>query len=360
MKFVHIADVHLDMPFTTLSNRTGIGELRRIEQREALKKVIEYIKNHHIPYLFIAGDLYEQEYIRESTIQYINTLFKQIPDTKIFITPGNHDPYLKNSFYSQYNWNENVHIFSEEIERIELPECDIYGYGFEDFYLKNNKIQELKIENKNKVNIFITHASLEGGYDDNREYNPISKRELKMLGMDYIALGHIHKLYYNEEENQNIVYPGSTISLGFDELGAHGMIVGEIEKGKIKLEFIPIDTKEFIEKEMDITNCNDVEELIEKINILELEENKYYKINLIGKRKFEINMYQILKNVTNKNIIKIKNNTTIYYNIENIAEEINLKGLFIKEIKNKMQEGKIEKEKLEKALEIGLEIFDKK
>lgn len=360
MKFVHIADVHLDMPFTTLSNRTGVGELRRIEQREAMKKVIEYIKENQIPYLFIAGDLYEQEYIRESTIQYINSLFKEIPNTKIFITPGNHDPYLKNSFYNQYHWNENVHIFSEKLEKIELLDCNIYGFGFEDYYLKNKDILNIRIEDNKAINILITHGSLDAGSEVEREYNPLNKRELKMLGMDYIALGHIHKPYYNEEENQRIVYPGSLISLGFDELGKHGMMVGEIEKGKIELDFIPIDTKEFVEKEIDITPCADVEECIGLLNELLLEDNKYYKISLIGKRKFEINIYQILKNVINKNIIKIKNDTTIYYDIENASKEINLKGLFIKEIKNKMGEGKINKELLEKTLEIGLEIFDKK
>ena len=31
MKFVHIADMHFDMPFTLLSNRADLGEERRIE-----------------------------------------------------------------------------------------------------------------------------------------------------------------------------------------------------------------------------------------------------------------------------------------------------------------------------------------
>ena len=43
--------------------------------------------------------------------------------------------------------------------------------------------------------------------------------------MDYIALGHIHKPYYDSEKQQRIVYPGSLVSLGFDETGSHGMIV---------------------------------------------------------------------------------------------------------------------------------------
>ena len=88
----------------------------------------------------------------------------------------------------------------------------------------------------------------------------MKKSELKQLGFDYIALGHIHKLDYNSEENQRIVYPGSTISLGFDELGQHGMIVGNIEKEKVELEFIPIDNKELKEINVEVTNINDKEE----------------------------------------------------------------------------------------------------
>ena len=57
MKFVHIADMHFDIPFTTI-DRKGWGQKRRLEQRETLKKIIEYIKTNNIEYLFIAGDLY--------------------------------------------------------------------------------------------------------------------------------------------------------------------------------------------------------------------------------------------------------------------------------------------------------------
>lgn len=113
----------------------------------------------------------------------------------------------------------------------------------------------------------------------------MKKSELKQLGFDYIALGHIHKLDYNSEENQRIVYPGSTISLGFDELGQHGMIVGNIEKEKVELEFIPIDNKELKEISVDITEISDKETLIEQLNNLQLEENCLYKIILNRKKK---------------------------------------------------------------------------
>ena len=74
MKFVHIADMHFDSPFVNLSDKDGLGDLRRLEQRKVFKKVTEYIKENNIKYLFISGDLYEQKYIKKSTIKSLSLI----------------------------------------------------------------------------------------------------------------------------------------------------------------------------------------------------------------------------------------------------------------------------------------------
>ena len=53
MKFVHIADMHFDSPFIALSDKWNLVEQRRLEQRKVFKKVIEYIEQNKIEYLFI-------------------------------------------------------------------------------------------------------------------------------------------------------------------------------------------------------------------------------------------------------------------------------------------------------------------
>lgn len=356
MKFVHIADFHLDTPFRTL-NQKELGDERRLEQRKIIKQVIEYIKNNEISYLFICGDLYEQEYVKQSTIQYINELFKSIPNTKIFITPGNHDPYIKNSYYMQYSWSKNVHIFSSKVEKIEEENINIYGYGFDDFYMSQaEEIENIKIEEKNKINILLTHGSIDGNNQE-KEYNPISKKQLKEPGFDYIALGHVHKPYYEEEKNPYIVYSGSLMSLGFDELGKHGMIVGEIEEGtkQVKIDFIPMDPKEFVEVEYDVTNIISEEELMEKINNLEIEKEKYYKIILVGNRNFEIKIQEIRKLIENNQIIKIKDKTKLAIDFEKIAQENSLRGFFVNELLQKIKVEPENREKLLRTIEIGLE-----
>ena len=150
---------------------------------------------------------------------------------------------------------------------------------------------------------------------------------------------------------------GSTASLGFDELGEHGMIVGEVTKENLQLKFIPLDEEKFKETEIDVTDLISKEELIEKINQLEIENKEYVKIILIGSRNFEIDKYEILKYIENQRIIKIKDKTKIAYDLTKIANENTLKGLFAKEMLekwNKVQNVE-EKEVIEKAIEIGFE-----
>lgn len=356
MKFVHIADMHFDSPFVNLSDRDSMGELRRLEQRKVFKKIIEYIKENDVRYLFISGDLYEHKYIKQSSIEYINNLFKEIPETKIFIAAGNHDPKVKNSYYNKFNWNSNVKIFDSFIEKVEESDCNIYGYSFDDFYCNNCGIEDFLVEQNGKPNILVIHGNLDGVKKDDKPYNPISKKILLEKGFDYVALGHIHKPDY---ENKKIVYPGSTISLGFDELGKHGMIVGELNQD-LKLEFIPLDDEEFTISEINVDNLGSKEELIEKINTLNINPNKYVEIILKGGRNFEIDKYDILKYIQNDRIIKIKDETRLSRDLEKIANESTLRGLFVKEMLEKLEnENDLEKKDiLEKAVEIGLDALE--
>ena len=358
MRFIHMADIHLDTPFRVLASKEDFANKRRLAQREAFKKVIEYIKEENIPFLFISGDLYEQEYVRESTIEYINNLFKEIPNTKIYISPGNHDPYLFNSLYNTYNWNENVTIFDGNIKKIELEDVDIYGYGFSDFYCTNSKIDEIEIKNKEKINILVVHGALDASKTQDLQYNPINSSRLKNVGFDYVALGHIHKANFQNNEN-NFIYPGSLISFGFDELGSHGVLDVTINNDKkIDMEFIKIEDEVFEEKNIDVSNLNSEEEISEKINSEKFEENKFYKIILTGNKNLSINTRTILKLISPKNILKIKDKIEMEYNINSLIEQKNLKGIFIKKLLEKKKENPEKESIIGEAIKIGLKAFE--
>ena len=136
------------------------------------------------------------------------------------------------------------------------------------------------------------------------------------------------------------------------------MVVGNLSKENLQIEFVTLDEKELKELELDISEITTIEELLEKIEELSIEENKLYKIILTGKRNFEINLYKLIKMINQKEIIKIKDKTTLACDIQKISQETTtLRGIYVKEILNKIEKEPENKEMLEKALEIGLEVL---
>ena len=309
-----------------------------------------------IEYLFIAGDLYEQEYVRKSTIEYINQLFQEIENTKILISPGNHDPYLKGSYYESFSWSKNVHICKNQLEIMEEANVDIYLIAFTDFYQNQSPIEKIHLKNANKLNVLLTHCDLNGSRDENGFcYHPILESKINALEFDYVAMGHIHKT--NFKPNSKILYPGSPISFGFDETGEHGMIVGEVDKDQLHTEFVKLDERMFEKYDLSVDNIASQEDLVETIEHLELDNQNMYEIILVGNRQFEINAREVLKLIETKNILKIKDCTQIGYNIEEIAKENNLRGIFVREVIKKYQDSNYTEEQIKKAIEIGLEVM---
>ena len=134
---------------------------------------------------------------------------------------------------------------------------------------------------------------------------------------------------------------------------------GEIieDTKQLKIEFIEVDKKEFVEEKFCISDISSEEEIIEKINESDFDKNKYYKLILTGNKKFEINESKILKNIMYENIVKIKDKTELQIDLEKIAQHNNLKGIFVKNLLDQIEKNPNEKDKIMKAIEIGLDSF---
>lgn len=217
MKFIHIADLHLDTPLVSLRNNRDLIKKRRTEQRQVFSDIINKIKAENIEYLFISGDLFEQKFVEKNTIDFLISNFELIPNTKIFISPGNHDPYIKSSPYQTFEWPENVTIFTGEVGMFSFEDINVYGIGFTDYEFSSDEISKIQIEDEDKINVLVVHGTLDGA---SKKYLDIKSKDLEKF--DYVALGHIHE---RKVDGSNIVYPGSLLSIGFDELGEHGIVI---------------------------------------------------------------------------------------------------------------------------------------
>ena len=130
---------------------------------------------------------------------------------------------------------------------------------------------------------------------------------------------------------------------------------GEIDENReLKYEFVKLDDTEFTKLEQSVDKCESKEDLVEMINELRLDENQLYEIILVGDRNFEINTRDIFKLIVKPNILKIKDETKLKYNLEEIKYEKTLRGLFVQEMLKKLEDGNTTRNEVEKAIEIGL------
>jgi DNA repair exonuclease SbcCD nuclease subunit len=339
--FFHCGDIHFDVPFTTLSSKLGLPKKRRQDIMEAFSKLIDLVKKEQPDFLFIAGDLYEQEYSNLKTVNWINEKFCEIEDTKVILIAGNHDTETKNSFYKTLNWNDNVYFIGKDKEKITFDEynLDIYGIGFSLVQGQKMKLNDIECEtNKNNVLLFHGDVDIDIG---NRDYNALTSVALESKGFDYIGVSHNHK-YRNDFGSRKIIYnAGSLEALGFDEEGEHGFIKGSITNKKLTTQFISLGYSKYKNIEIDIEDIETDVELIKQLKEILTNKQGLYRVVLKGKKDIDtiIDIKKIEKILKEEvEFIRFKDKTQIKANnnIENMQG--GLKKAFISKITKQMEE----------------------
>ncbi len=361
VKVLHCADLHFDTPFKELSKE--VSDTSKNELLEVFKKIIDLAIEENIEVLLIAGDVFDNLTVNKNTLFFISDQIKRIKNIKVFISPGNHDPYNEKSFYSMINWPENVYIFKGDMEFKEVKELNliIWGAGFRNNYENETLLKSINVEN-NKINIMLLHGEIISANSKN-EYNPIYINDIYKSNIDYIALGHRHKFSGILKEGMTTyAYSGCPQGRGFDEEGEKGVIIGEVHKGGTNLSFLPVCKRKYITKEIDITGTNNYDEVIFKLlsDLSDEEIHKnFYKIILKGELKEHFNLKEsvLIEKLKNKfYYIKIINDTSIEVNLTELSRDYSIKGMFIAKILEKLKDASDDdKEILKLALKMGIQ-----
>lgn len=363
VKIIHTADLHLG------SARTGVKN-GRIEIENTFYKIINLCKTESVDFLLIAGDLFDSPY--QENAENIIAAMAQIPETTIAIAPGNHDPACPGSVYLRYKFPDNVVIFQGFGEHIDFPEKNVrlYGGGFTDRFEKLSLMRSFDSTSPDFINICVLHADLvpESSASD---YNPITAAQIEVCGFDYLALGHIHKRSEMQKLGKtHFAYPGCPDGMGFDELGSHGIYIGEIGTDLCKLEYREISSRQYIIDDIVITDCANsfdaVNRILNHIQTAYGEEfnRNLYRIRLCGELPADtvIDSSQVQSLLTETlNHIRIEDCTdTDISDLSKITAESSLRGIFAQKMLAKISVAEPDmQETYRNALKIGLKAFNK-
>ncbi len=245
MKFLHSADWHLDSPFTA---RT---EAQRDTLRRALLKipgkVAEICRREGCELMLLSGDIFDGPYTRES-LDALRIALKNC-GVPVFIAPGNHDFCSPDSPWLTEVFPENVHIFTGAMESVAIPEldCRIYGAGFQSMDCPP-LLENFHTDGQERFCIAVLHGD---ATNPTSPCNPITAAQARSSGLDYLALGHIHKPGVFHAGGTICAWPGSPMGRGFDETGERGVYVTRLKDGH-DVRFVPLNTLRFHELEVDV------------------------------------------------------------------------------------------------------------
>lgn len=364
VKILHCADMHIGAAESFL----GISaDSRRYETLVTFEKIVDLCQEKGVQILAIAGDLFDSNDIEDRFIDAVFTKIASIKDVKVVFAAGNHDPLNSQSPFSNRNLPENLYVIGTKDECITFEDLKtrVWGRSFENNFLKGEERFSLKVAD-DYINIMVQHGELKS--DLNSEYNSITPQFVLNSGMDYIALGHVHKRSdIGKLGSVHFAYSGCPEGQGFDELDQKGVYVGDIGKGFCELEFLPVSHRQHIHIKTDISGIADSGEI--SSHILKTLADEYgedfgknlYKIELTGSisPETELSLPEITSRIKDKvYFVKLKDSTKLLLDLETLAKEASLKGIFVKKMLEKINDAEESRKPLfEKALELGLKAF---
>lgn len=273
MKILHTADWHLDAPMSGYSE--DAVQLLRREVRTIPQKIARLCRAENCDMLLIAGDLFDGPYTKE-TMTAVRSALSGL-DIPVIITPGNHDFYSADSPYAKEEWPSNVHIFTKaNISALAFPEldCVIYGAGYETMDCPG-LLKGFTAQTDAKWHIGVLHGEANNA---SSYYCPITRNQLQLSKLSYLALGHIHKAGSLRAGNSVCAWPGCPMGRGFDELGAKGVILVTLEQ-EVKATFLPLNTPRFYDE--DVEAGQDAAASLAAM-LPAMESSDFYRVTLTG------------------------------------------------------------------------------
>lgn len=241
IKFLHAADFHLDAPFSSLSREAAAR--RRREQREAVEALVDRCNAEDCDLMLLSGDLLDSDGAWRETVECLKESFGRCR-ARVFLAPGNHDRMIPGCPYDTVSFPENVHIFRENrLEAVTLPElcCVVWGAAFTQMDCRP-LLEGFSVRNPDLVNLMVLHGEVRPG----SPYNPITEAQIAESGLDYLALGHVHRYDGIHRAGKTVyAYPGCPMGRGFDETGEKGYLLGEIDRAGCAVHFVPLPGRRY-------------------------------------------------------------------------------------------------------------------
>ena len=338
MKIIHTADVHLDSPMAGVDGKT-----RRRELVTAFSSMAQYADNVGAGAVVVAGDLFDDKFVSEATVKSVADVING-SKARWFVLMGNHGdetPYRKLSQMAKIN------TFGRDWTRYDVDNVTICGKELSASDVGN--FAPLPLE-KGRFNLVTLHGDV-----DSDAYGHIDKKTLSACPINYVALGHRHRLETFSFGKVKACYSGALEPRGFDEGPDGGFVVIDTDSGEIK--FVKQSVRAVITKTVDVTSATSeiaLERLISDA-VSDVSARTYLNLIFTGSSDADLRVEFVARQMLDGKFfaLRIQNDVTTRRNMDEILGEVSLRGEFAR-LALEIEDKKLQSE----VLELGLKFLE--
>ena len=270
--FAHVADLHLDTPFSGLASvNEDLAARLQDASLDAWDRVVQECLERQVTFLVIAGDIYDSDTASVRAQLRFRKGLERLSQANIqsFIVHGNHDP--KGGRWSAIkSWPVGVTIFgTQDVTHVQVVVAGetlatVSGISYPERHVQENLARRFQRSDHPSYHVAVLHCNV-GGDAAHGVYAPCSLDDLRESRYDYWALGHIHARRVLHQDAPLVVYPGNTQARHPNETGEKGFAVVHVTTGPARIEWVETDSWRFEQLECpvdDLTSVGELEELL--------------------------------------------------------------------------------------------------
>lgn len=289
-RFLHAADLHLDTPFSGITDvNEEVASALRDASLEAFDRLVETALERSATFVVLAGDIYDgPERGVRAQLRFAKGLERLAgAGVRTFVAHGNHDPIGVGWSALSGRWPELVTVFgSSAVESVPVElsgEQVAVVHGIS--YSRREETRNLSLLfpgaspaassdlGAGGLQVGVLHCNV-GSNGEHASYAPCSIDDLRSRGIDYWALGHIHRRQIvcsggSGSGDPWVVYPGNTQARSPkpSECGPKGALLVEVDGLEVAdLEFVPLDGVRFATVDLDVSDLSDLDELVGRLS----------------------------------------------------------------------------------------------
>jgi DNA repair protein SbcD/Mre11 len=238
MRFLHVADVHLDTSFAGRSE--AVRSRLREASRQAFRRAVDLAIREEVNAFLIAGDLFDGDRLSFQTERFLLEETERLGAhgiTVVYAT-GNHDPGSPKTGPRPLPWPTCVRLAPDSTPRrflIQDRAGDPVGYvtavGHATDQEHDDLSRRLPHPTRELPEVAVLHTQVHSsiGAGDHHAYAPSELPYLLLAGHDYWALGHVH-VRQELSGDPPIWYAGSLQGKSHADRGERGALLVDLSE----------------------------------------------------------------------------------------------------------------------------------